>query len=68
MAGSSNLYLNLAESKLLHCLTILLVIESCDATRRAHRWGCWYSNAVLLANAPFAVLAFHNLYRLFRPA
>jgi hypothetical protein len=68
MAGHSNLYLSFAESKLLHCLTILLVIESCEATRKRYPRNYWYSDAILLANAPFAGLAFYNLYRLFRPA
>jgi hypothetical protein len=66
MAGPSNLYLSPSESKFIHCLNILLVIESCDATRRAHHWDCWYSRAILLANAPVAILASYNLYRLFR--
>jgi hypothetical protein len=66
MAGPNNLFLSFPEAKLLHLVNLLLVIESCDATRRGHRWDCWYSRAILLANAPIALLASYNLYRLFR--
>lgn len=68
MAGPSNLLLSAPEAKLLHLVNLLLVIERCDANRRRHHWNCWYSQAVLLANAPVAILALHGLYRLFRPA
>jgi hypothetical protein len=68
MAGPGNLYFNFAEAKLIHAINLLLVIERCDATRRAHRADCWYSRAALIANVPVAVLASYALYRLFRPA
>jgi hypothetical protein len=68
MAGPSNLFLSFPEAKLLHLVNILLVIERCDAIRRAHRRGCWYSRAILLANAPVAILATYGLFRLVRPA
>lgn len=68
MAGSSNLYLTSSEAKLLHLVNILLLIESCEVTRRAHHWDCWYSRAILLVNAPVAAVAAYNLYRLFRPS
>lgn len=66
MAGPSDLFLSFAEAKLLHLASLILLIERSDATRRAHRWDCWYSRAILLANAPTAFLLAHNLYRLFR--
>lgn len=68
MAGPGNLYFNFAEAKLIHAINLLLVIERCDATRRAHRPDCWYSRAALIANVPIGVLASYALYRLFRPA
>lgn len=68
MAGPSNLYFNFAEAKLIHAINLLLVIERCDATRRAHKADCWYSRAALIANVPVAVLASYALLRLFRPA
>lgn len=67
MAGPSNLYFNFAEAKLIHAINLLLVIERCDATRRAHR-DCCYSRAALIANVPVGLLASYALYRLFRPA
>lgn len=67
MADSSNLFLSASEAKLLHLASVLLVIEGCEATRREHRWDCWYSRAILLANAPVAILTVYNLYKLFRP-
>ena len=68
MAGPGNLYLNFAEAKLIHAINLLLVIERCDATRRAHKPDCWYSRAALIANVPVAALASYALYRLFGPA
>ncbi|KAJ4987784.1 ubx domain-containing protein [Stagonosporopsis vannaccii] len=52
MAGPGNLYFNFAEAKLIHAINLLLVIERCEATRRAHRPDCWYSRAALIANVP----------------
>ncbi|KAJ8108115.1 hypothetical protein OPT61_g8393 [Boeremia exigua] len=60
MAGPGNLYFNFAEAKLIHALNLLLIIERCDATRRAHRPDCWYSRAALIANVPVGVLASYN--------
>lgn len=68
MAGAGNLYFNFAEAKLIHAINLLLVIERCDATRRAHHADCCYSRAALIANVPVALLASYALYRLFRPA
>ncbi|KAF1924365.1 uncharacterized protein M421DRAFT_424814 [Didymella exigua CBS 183.55] len=68
MAGPGNLYFNFAEAKLIHAINLLLVIERCDATRRAHRADYYYSRATLIANVPIGVLASFALYRLFRPA
>lgn len=70
MAGPGNLYFNFAEAKIIHSINLLLlVIERCDATRRAHRADvCWYSRAALISNVPVGVLASYALYRLFRPA
>lgn len=68
MAGPGNLYFNFAEAKLIHALNLLLVIQRCEATRRAHRSDCWYSYAVLAANVPVGLLASYTLYRLLRPA
>lgn len=68
MAGPGNLYFNFAEAKLLHTLTLLLIIERCDATRRRHHADCFYSRAALIANVPVGVLASYALYKLFRPA
>lgn len=68
MAGPNNLFLSFPEAKLLHIVNLVLILERCDATRRAHHWDCWYSRAVLIANAPVAILASYGLYRLFRPA
>ena len=67
MAGPGNLYFNFAEAKLIHAINLLLVIERCDATRRAHKPDCWYSRAALIANVPVAALATYALYKLFRP-
>ena len=66
MAGPNNLLLSFAEAKLLHIASIILLVERSDATRRAHRWNCWYSRIILLANAPAAFLLVHGLYRLIR--
>jgi hypothetical protein len=66
MAG--NLYISTPEAKLLYLVNLLVVLERCDATRKGHHWGCWYSRAILLANAPVVFIAAHGLYRLFRPA
>jgi hypothetical protein len=68
MAGPNNLLLSFAEAKLLHIASLILLVERSDATRRAHRWDCWYSRAALLLNAPAAFLLAHGLYRLFRAA
>jgi len=66
MAGPNNLLLSFAEAKLLHIASIILLVERSDATRRAHSWNCWYSRAILIANAPAAFLLAHGLYRLLR--
>lgn len=68
MAGPGNLYFNFAEAKFIHAINLLLVIQQCEAVRRAHRPDCWYSRAVLIANVPIGVIASYALYRLFRPA
>jgi hypothetical protein len=67
MAGPGNLYFNFAEAKFIHIINLVLVLERCDATRRAHSWDCWYSRAALLANVPVALLASYSLYTLLRP-
>jgi hypothetical protein len=66
MAGPNNLFLSLPESKVLHLVNLLLVIEGCDAARREHRWDYWYSRAILLVNTPIALYAAYNLVRIFR--
>jgi hypothetical protein len=66
MAGPNNLYFNFAEAKVIHTLNLILVLERCDATRRAHHWDCWYSRAALIVNVPVALLASYSLYSLFR--
>jgi hypothetical protein len=68
MAGRSNLHLSLQEAKLLHLVNLLLVVQHCYATQRAHSWSCWYSRAILVANAPVVLVASYGLYRIFRPA
>ena len=66
MAGSNNLFFSFAEAKLLHIASLILLLQRSDATRRAHRWNCWYSRAIFLANVPAAFVLAHGLYRLFR--
>lgn len=67
MAGPNNLLLSFPEARLLHIASIILLVERSDAVRRAHTWQCWYSRALLLANAPAAFLLAYGLYRQYRP-
>lgn len=66
MAGPNNLLLSFSEAKLLNILSLALLVERSDSTRRAHSRDCWYSRAILLANAPTAILLAYNIYRLIR--
>lgn len=66
MAGPNNLLLSFSEAKLLHIASLILLVERSDATRRAHKWDCWYSRAILIANAPAACLLAYGIYRQFR--
>ncbi len=68
MAGQNNLLLGFPEAKLLHIAGLILLVQRSDVTRRALRWDCWYSRALLLVHAPAAVVLVHSLYTLFRPA
>lgn len=67
MAGPGNLYFNYTEAKLIHTINLLLVLERCGATRRAHKADCRYSRAALAANIPVALFACYGLYKTFRP-
>lgn len=66
MAGENNLFLSAPETKVLHIVNLVLVLERFEATRRVHDSSCWYSRAVLAINTPLVLYSAYTLFKLLR--
>lgn len=67
MADPSNLYLSASEAKLIRLVSLLVIIERCDASLQKDRRGSWYSRAVLLTNLPLGAYVLYSLWNIVRP-